>query len=591
MNWMRTVGLAGVVILMWCPGLLGQGVADYVIATETATAEGHRWKVRRFRCELLERSRETALNAVFTVLESRGYRGDEGPYRAMDSAVPFGWASVGGGDGGRDEHLADAMLGQAMVLHMDRQGSLSLRARSEGRVEGSPGAKVSDSGSRFLKAAGTDFTFMIMAGMPMTRRTAEREAGIALKLTKTRGKPVVQDAPYGHRIVVEPETAGGSSGVQLHYASGGALLGADMIIASPAELTLEAALAQGASLAPKHGHQRIRLRRIEADGLPWDVGREPVAASLAPPLDRQAPPVARSDAAPAVAPSPGYLVRPALRRRNAGAAPRPARPAPRADNRRLAVQIIDPEGPRKRLLSKGGVPLVFKGKGASSLDALRESLRVAANPHHFPFKGSDSRALSVIDGKPVFPSRKSLLITCDPRLPTAWVQRVLLLCSFIPGEDVRQKMADAPGGSPMIWDIHWQLEGEDQVLAMPLPTDGEVVDVDGPRPITLSIAPNGDSRWALSIKDGPKEFGGVITGWKAPAGAPLTISTQPSDLLSTLASMAELARENDKRTVFALESDPEVPFAVTFAVAQAMRDIQVPGNVLRLKGVSAALMK
>jgi len=34
-----------------------------------------------------------------------------------------------------------------------------------------------------------------------------------------------------------------------------------------------------------------------------------------------------------------------------------------------------------------------------------------------------------------------------------------------------------------------------------------------------------------------------------------------------------------------------VPFAVTFAVAQAMRDIQVPGNVLRLKGVSAALMK
>lgn len=116
---------------------------------------------------------------------------------------------------------------------------------------------------------------------------------------------------------------------------------------------------------------------------------------------------------------------------------------------RIIINIVNLDSPANAArvadgtLSRDLPPILIGGKQVKDLDQMREWLRIRANPRLYPDieKGEVARDAS---GKPLYPSRKPLLVRCDQGQIFGWVQAVMQYCTFVPGQPMAKELTKSP---------------------------------------------------------------------------------------------------------------------------------------------------
>ena len=145
---------------------------------------------------------------------------------------------------------------------------------------------------------------------------------------------------------------------------------------------------------------------------------------------------------------------------------------------RIVIDIINLRSEENAKLVEEGTldlektPIILAGRQLPNLGKLREELRIRANPRLFPDRSLYVNRIGGPGGPtwpggvPVYPSSKVLLIRCDREQIFGWVQAVMQLCLFLPGEGAR----DAVLRSPLIYMVELATEGGNKLIRY-LPTD------------------------------------------------------------------------------------------------------------------------
>lgn len=109
-------------------------------------------------------------------------------------------------------------------------------------------------------------------------------------------------------------------------------------------------------------------------------------------------------------------------------------------------------------------PIVVEGHQVKTFEQLRQWLRVRANPLRYPEKSLQIG--TTLDGRKLYPSRRSLLIRCDREQSFGWCQALMQYCTFVHGNPQRNEIEQ----SPLIYKISFGVSGGRRILSH-LPTD------------------------------------------------------------------------------------------------------------------------
>lgn len=544
-------------ILTAAPDLLSQDFDDYVFAQERFyrtpdNKSQHSWHVVRMRCERLAQESPENWRAALTILEFRST--ERGGFGLCDSAVPFGYQhpsyfhSAAGSAIGRDIILRNSLIGERILLTVKNGEPMTVTAASEEKPANAPATWTSPKVRTFMSNYRIETALMIPAIVrsdlaTLTRRLEEASHPMI-------GKGAIERTDYGHCVHFVGPVEGTHVRQDLHYADAGVLLGSEMTTTNRPEFPIADAMRGDLPIPTAYERVHHTLRRIEANGLPWQT--KGVFESLVP---------------PGLADVPG-----------------------------VALRIVDPTGPLKDVLVGGKSPIVIHAHTVESMKQLRARLHSCADPRQFPDTTVDRIGGPVgptwPSGAPIYPSSQPLQITCDPGMPTAWVQGVLQICTFIPGESQRAALAQ----SPLIWKTRWRLGGTDLVVPMPLPTDKQLDAATLAPTVTFNVAPKkattGKQAWDLRVAGASSELQGTINGWTIkPDRSGVALTTQPADLMSRLKALATAAKKANGDTSLALRLDPKTPFALSFAVAARLSGLATADNPITIHGAPADLVK
>ena len=122
---------------------------------------------------------------------------------------------------------------------------------------------------------------------------------------------------------------------------------------------------------------------------------------------------------------------------------------PGEDKDRLIVNIVDPNAEdSKDRVDPNLPPIFFKGRQVRDFEDLRRRLRIAADPLVYPEKekpdGTKLDPVGKLNGKPVWPSSRALLVRCDQGQMFGWVQAIMQICTFMPGRPLQKELQESP---------------------------------------------------------------------------------------------------------------------------------------------------
>jgi len=126
---------------------------------------------------------------------------------------------------------------------------------------------------------------------------------------------------------------------------------------------------------------------------------------------------------------------------------------PGDDPERLIVNVINFDHKNNQVrIDRGEInpnlpPIMMDGRQFENLEAFRRKLRQLANPVANPLKKLGDKTIAPIgnlNGQPIWPSDKALLVRCDSLQVFGWVQVIMQYCSFVPGRERAQELAESP---------------------------------------------------------------------------------------------------------------------------------------------------